>query len=117
MHPAIVYNINGPSHGSGHRRNKDGATIPAVLLDDEGGNQRLFHLHQGRLETGRFSMIGESRSQTAKHRVTGNPFEYEPLRSAFCLSANGGLNGSPDKETQPYEHQDPNDARMRDAMR
>ena len=91
---------------------KNSTTVAAVLLDDEARNQRLFDLHQSGLETGRLSMIGESRSQTAKHRVTGNPFEYESLRRAFCLCANGGLNSSPDKEAQPHQYQDRNNARM-----
>ena len=92
MDSAVVYYINGPSHGRGHRRNKDGATVPAVPLDDESGNQCLFHLHQRRLETGALVGVGEPRSKTVQCGIAGNLVEDESLRRAFYLRADGRLN-------------------------
>lgn|SRR6516162_699289 len=89
----------------------------AVLLDDEARNQCFLQLHQDGLKAGRLRMTGEPRSQTAKHRVTGNLFEDSPLRGVLRLCTDSRLNQSPDKKAQPYEYQDRNNTRVGNAVR
>jgi hypothetical protein len=109
VHSGRGQNIQRPGHRRRHGRHEDHALPVGQFLHDQGRDQRVLQLHQGRYEALRGLVAAQAAEETAQELVAGDLLEDPALQLLDAPPARPGPHRDPREEAGREDHQDGDD--------